>query len=216
MTDSGEGISPEFLPYVFDRFRQADSSNTRQYGGLGLGLAIIKNLVEAHGGTVRVESPGIGQGTTLTIALPLITATITPEASTSALPIGENLLCDLRVLVVEDNVDSLDVLTVALETQGATVATATSVAEAIRKFAAEPALDLLISDINLPDEDGFELIRWVRSLPAAEGGDVLAIAVTGYAAARDTENILAAGFQRYLAKPITLTDLLTVIVGLLD
>jgi two-component system CheB/CheR fusion protein len=130
--DTGRGIAPDFLPYVFDRFRQEDSSNTRQYGGLGLGLAIVKNFVEAHRGTVQISSPGIGLGTTLTVTLPLVAA-MPPIETMSPLPTEDNLLMGLRILIVEDNLDSLEILTIMLSEAGATVIAATTVAEAMDK-----------------------------------------------------------------------------------
>ncbi len=153
--DTGKGIDLEFLPYVFDRFRQADSSNTRQYSGLGLGLAIIKVFVEAHEGSVTMDSSGLGAGATLTILLPL-TVAVRPIATTTPPFVGENLLGDLQILVVEDDPDNLDILTVTLEAQQATVITATSVGGAIAHITEQGMPDLIISDISLPGQDGFD------------------------------------------------------------
>ncbi len=212
VTDTGRGIDPEFLPYVFDRFRQANSSNSRQYGGLGLGLAIIKVFVEAHEGTVQISSPGEGSGTTLTITLPLIEAS--PSAEEAELPVGDHLLSDLTILVVEDDADSLEILTVTLQMQGAVVTTAASVAEAIGKLQADSLPDLLLSDISLPGRDGFELIGWLRSRPPEQGGDLPAIALTGYATGAHTEHIVESGFQRHLIKPVGNPELIAAIVNL--
>ena len=211
IADTGEGIAPEFLPRVFDRFRQANSSNTRQYGGLGLGLAIVKTFVEAHDGTVDISSPGIGAGTTLTITLPLIEA-IPPIATAARLPAGDDLLTGLRILIVEDNIDNLEILMMMLEVQGAVVIPATSVAEAMDKLVEEDIIDLLLSDISLPGEDGFNLIRQIRG--SDEYSELPAIAITGYAAISDTESIFHAGFQHHLTKPVELDELMAAIVDL--
>ncbi|MGB3293877.1 MAG: chemotaxis protein CheB [Phormidesmis sp.] len=212
VTDTGRGIDPEFLPYVFDRFRQASSSHSRQYGGLGLGLAIIKVFVEAHEGTVQVSSPGTGAGTTLTITLPLVESSRAEEQAT--LLAGDSLLSELNILVVEDDADSLEILTVTLQMQGAAVTMATSVAEAIEKLQEEDLPDLLISDISLPGKDGFELIAWLRSLPASSGGSLPAIALTGYATGAHTEHIVESGFQRHLIKPVSNPELIATVVNL--
>ncbi len=213
ITDTGQGIDPEFVPYVFDRFRQANSSNTREYGGLGIGLTIVKTFVEAHGGTVRISSPGIGQGATLTIMLPL-TAAIAPISTAVPLPPGKNLLAGLRILVVEDDADNREILTIILEEQAATVISTSSVAAAIEKLTEEEIPDLLISDISLPGRDGFELIAWVRSRSNDQGGDLPAIALTGYAAIEHTEDMLEAGFQYHLTKPVNTDELMAAIVNL--
>ncbi|NEP15835.1 MAG: response regulator, partial [Leptolyngbya sp. SIO4C1] len=221
ITDTGEGIDPDFLPRVFDRFRQANSSNTRQYGGLGLGLAIVQNFVEAHRGTVQIHSPGLGQGTTLTIMLPLtdelpLADAIAPTEITITPSSDSNLLDELRILIVEDDADSLEVLMIALEMQGASVITAMSVAEASEWFTTTASFDLLISDINLPDRNGFELIRWLRSQPSNQSSNVPAIALTGYAAQDDMTDILEAGFQYHLTKPFDLDELVDAIIELVS
>ena len=213
ITDTGRGIDPDFLPYVFDRFRQASSSNTREYGGLGIGLTIVKTFVEAHEGTVRISSPGIGLGATLTIMLPLVEA-IAPIPTPAPLPPGENLLSGLRILIVEDDADNREILTIMLETQSAIVIPTDSVAAAIETLTNEEPPDLLISDISLPGQDGFDLIAWVRSRDPNEGGDLPAIALTGYAASEHTQKILAAGFQDHLTKPTDTDALMAAIVNL--
>ena len=209
--DTGRGIDPEFLPYAFDRFRQANSSNSREYGGLGLGLAIIRVFVEAHEGTVQISSPGAGSGTTLTITLPLTEADSVPAAE--ELLVEDDLLSGLSLLVVEDDADSLEVLTVTLQMQGAVVTTAASVAEAIERLQLDLP-DVLISDIGLPGRDGFELIAWLRSRSPEQSGSLPAIALTGYAADSHTEHILESGFQRHLSKPVNISDLIAAIVNL--
>ncbi len=217
ITDTGEGINPDFLPYVFDRFRQADSSNIRRYGGLGLGLAIVKHFTEAHHGTVTIDSPGVGQGCTLTIRLPLAMIIPRPTELVDPLLSADTTAADftnLRILIVEDDTDSLEILTLTLQMQDATVITANSVQEAMKRFTDEMP-DLLISDISLPGQDGFVLIDWVRSLPPEQGGETPAIALTGYAASSDTERLIAAGFQRHVAKPFDIETLIAAIVSVL-
>ncbi|WP_121969068.1 CheR family methyltransferase [Leptolyngbya sp. BC1307] len=213
ITDTGRGIDADFLPHVFDRFRQANSSSAREYGGLGIGLTIVKTFVEAHNGTVRISSPGIGMGTTLTVVLPL-TAAIAPVQTAVPLPPGDDLLSGLRILIVEDDADNREILTIVLEEQAATVIPASSVAAAIEQLTDEETPDLLISDINLPGRDGFELIDWVRSRAPEQGGDLPAIALTGYAGSEHTESTLKAGFQAHLVKPINTDELMVTIVNL--
>ncbi|MGI8934244.1 MAG: ATP-binding response regulator, partial [Phormidesmis sp.] len=213
ITDTGRGIDADFLPHVFDRFRQANSSSAREYGGLGIGLTIVKTFVEAHNGTVRISSPGIGLGTTLTVVLPL-TAAIAPVQTAVPLPPGDDLLSGLRILIVEDDADNREILTIVLEEQAGTVIPASSVAAAIEQLTDEETPDLLISDINLPGRDGFELIDWVRSRAPEQGGDLPAIALTGYAGSEHTESTLKAGFQAHLVKPINTDELMVTIVNL--
>ncbi|MGP1386358.1 MAG: chemotaxis protein CheB [Thainema sp.] len=216
ITDTGDGIDPEFLPYVFDRFRQADISNIRRYGGLGLGLAIVKYFTEAHHGTVAITSPGIDQGSTLMITLPLTMTQAPSVESADVLPYSDTTdpdFSNLRILIVEDDEDSLQILQLTLQMQDATVFTATSVRHAMNKFT-EEVPDLLISDISLPDQDGFALIRWIRDLPPEQGGNVPAIALTGYAATSDTQRCIEAGFQRHIAKPFDIEMLVSAIASL--
>jgi PAS domain S-box-containing protein len=221
--DNGCGIKPETLPYIFERFRQADSSTTRSYGGLGLGLAIVRHLVELHGGTVHADSNGEGQGATFTVQLPLTvtrheTATKAEWAlsATSPQPSAEvaNQLDGVRVLVVDDEVDAREVLRVILEQYGAQVAIAASVMEAIELIQQSPP-DVLISDIGMPGEDGYSLIRQVQAL-AQKGIDVPAAALTAYARTEDERQALAAGFQTHVAKPVEPTELVEVVLALLD
>jgi CheY-like chemotaxis protein len=212
--DDGIGIAPEFLPYVFDRFRQADSSTTRRHSGLGLGLAIVRHLVELHGGTVRADSAGPGRGATFTVELPLaIPATVIAEEAEGAERLKPRPaegsperadLSGLSLVVVDDEPDTLEMLAVALSSHGAEVRACRSAAEALAALTVRPA-DALLSDIAMPGVDGYELIRRVRSLTPATGAarpGIPAIALTAYARAEDRERSLAAGYQVHVAKPI--------------
>ncbi|KPQ33700.1 MAG: two-component system, chemotaxis family, CheB/CheR fusion protein [Phormidesmis priestleyi Ana] len=213
IADNGVGISAEFLPYIFDRFRQANSSNSREYGGLGLGLAVVKSFVGAHGGTVEIDSPGKGQGATLTIRLPLepVAATTPPSTSLSE----SRPLQDCCCLLVDDDADSLEMTLTVLELQGVTVLTATSVAEAIEKLTSANQIDVLVSDISLPEQDGFDLIRWVRSQSNPQIRQLPAIAVTGYATPAHTSSLSDAGFDLHLAKPVQIESLLSAVASVL-
>jgi signal transduction histidine kinase/CheY-like chemotaxis protein len=217
--DDGQGIVAEFLPYVFERFRQADSSVTRSHAGLGLGLAIASHIVEQHGGRIRAESLGIGKGTTFTVRVPVVAST--PSSMTdedlarmldrpSALPPLSTSMTGCRILLVEDDLDTLAFLAMALEDGGAVVTTASSAGDALRALRTAPH-DVLVSDIGLPGDDGCELIRRVRSLPAAEGGRVPSIAVSAYTRPDDRERALGAGFDRCLDKPFELDAFLTLV-----
>jgi CheY-like chemotaxis protein len=214
--DSGAGIDPELLPHVFDPFWQADASTTRQQGGLGLGLAIVRQLVELHGGHVAAASPGKGQGAVFTIALPLLR----PRQATKELPLfvppaaaaPSPPLAGLRVLAVEDDESTLDALTELLSLQGADVAPAASVRQAL-EILQELDPDVLVSDIGMPERDGYDLIREIR----AHGRDaeaLPAVAVTAFASPEDRQRALAAGFQVHLAKPVDPKELTSVIASL--
>ncbi|MBD2165268.1 CHASE domain-containing protein [Calothrix membranacea FACHB-236] len=220
VSDNGSGIPPEFLPFVFDRFRQADSSSTRSHGGLGLGLAIVRHLVELHGGTVSAESPGIGKGATFIINLPMraiaVDHTTSPhrEPSINSDRLDEpQTLNGLRVLVVDDEPDARQLLTTVLSPYGAQVMTAASAAEAL---AAVPQFhpDVLVSDIGMPKEDGYVLIRQLRGLPPEQGGRIPAVALTAYARSEDRTQALLAGFQLHIPKPVNPAELVAVIANL--
>jgi signal transduction histidine kinase/ActR/RegA family two-component response regulator len=221
--DTGQGISPDFLPYVFDRFRQADGSITRSVGGLGLGLAIVRQLVELHGGTVQAESPGEGQGATFTVKLPVIVVGATSTESERVHPaMGGTVRFDsgpqldgLRLLIVDDDADMRELLAYTLEACGAEVIAVADAAEAmvtLAEFAA--SIDLLISDIGMPNEDGYTLLRRVRALPAEQGGRIPAVALTAYARTQDRTAALLAGFQSHLAKPVEPAELVAVVANL--
>ncbi|HEY9878657.1 MAG TPA: ATP-binding protein [Leptolyngbyaceae cyanobacterium] len=225
VVDTGQGISAEFLPYVFDRFRQADSSITRSFSGLGLGLAIVRQLVELHGGTVHASSPGEGQGAAFTVKLPLIAVgptVLEPERVHPAVGNGPSFDCshrldELRILIVDDDADVRDLLAYTLEICGAKVIAAASANEAMAALAtAPPKVDILISDIGMPDEDGYSLLRRVRALAPEQGGRVPAIALTAYARTRDRTAALLAGFQSHVAKPVEPAELIAVIANLAD
>ncbi|MGF2035922.1 MAG: PAS domain S-box protein [Nostoc sp. CmiVER01] len=210
--DTGIGISLDFLPYIFDRFRQADSSSTRTYGGLGLGLAITRNLVELHGGTVYANSPGKGQGTTFTVKLPLLKSP--PLYPIAPLPLSIPLsLLGVRVLVVDDQVDSRDFITTILEQYQAEVQAVASVAEALQVIT-QWKPDVLVSDIGMPDEDGYSLIRKVRSQSPELGGNIPAAALTAYTRAEDRMRAIQEGYQLHLPKPIEAAELATVVARL--
>ena len=209
--DTGQGINKEFLPYVFDRFRQADSTTTRQHGGLGLGLAIARHLVEIHGGTIRAESAGTGGGATFTIRLPLaetaVSATNLNQKPARGAP---QLLSGLNVLLVDDDSDTLKLMETALKRRQANVTAVSSAGEAIQAISKRRP-DVLVSDIAMPDEDGYGLIEKVRLLENGESQAIPAVAITAYAKDEDRERALSAGFQIYLAKPVELTELISVV-----
>jgi PAS domain S-box-containing protein len=222
VSDTGPGIEPEFLPHVFERFRQADQKTTRQHGGLGLGLAIVRHLVELHGGHVRVDSAGEGAGATFTVTLPVASVRPSEGAEERAHPaIRDTLpahecperLDGLRVLVVDDEPDARELLAVGLSQCGAEVVTASSAREALKAMA-RGKVDALISDIGMPREDGYELIRQVRALPPEAGGRTPAVALTAYARAEDRLRALRAGFEMHVSKPVELTELVVVIANL--
>ncbi len=224
VSDTGQGIHPEFLDQVFERFRQADSTTKRAHGGLGLGLAIVRQLVELHGGTVRVDSPGEGQGATFTIDLPLSLLRVAPSsdrthptASSSPVPFSpsHDQLAGVRILVVDDEPDSLETVRTVLAMCGGDVRTASSAAEGIATLRAWLP-DVLISDIGMPEEDGYGLIRQVRQLPPAQGGNVPALALTAYARVEDRLRVLEAGFQMHVPKPIEPAELVALVTTLTE
>ncbi|WP_068817597.1 PAS domain S-box protein [Phormidesmis priestleyi] len=214
ITDTGKGISPDFLPHIFESFRQEDASVTRNHGGLGLGMAIVYQLVEAHGGTVTADSPGEGKGATFTVRLPLLN--VNSKKNQSSPSREQNLdLTSIRVLVIDDEPDSRELLAVMLTQAGAEVMSVASAAEflaALESF--QP--DVAVSDIGMPEVDGYTLLRQVRSLSLEQGGQVPAIALTAYAGEIDRQHAIAAGFQKHIAKPIEPDQLVVAIVSLLS
>lgn len=200
VTDTGKGIHPEFLPYVFDYFRQEDGATTRKFGGLGLGLAIVHHLVELHGGTVAAKSPGEGQGSTFTVRLPLIADG--PQTNWESQPIEPALdLTGIQALVVDDDADSRAFIAFLVEQQGARAVTAASADEAIAAVIhCQP--DVLLSDIGMPDVDGYMMMRQVRTLPPEQGGQIPAIALTAYAGEANYQQAMSAGFQAHISKPV--------------
>lgn len=223
VTDSGEGISKEFLPYVFERFTQADSSFARVHGGLGLGLAIVRHLVEMHGGSVGADSSGRGLGAVFSVSFPLLNGKGQGSLNSSrqvnefASQPDEQNLSGLRVLIVDDEPDSRDVLAAILEQRGAEVMAAASAADALERLrlaSNQSVPDVLVSDIGLPGEDGVDLITRVRKLKPEQGGRIPAIALTAYARAEDEACVLAAGYQRHVAKPVEPAALASIVASL--
>ena len=216
VVDTGTGIEPEFLPHVFRRFAQEDGTTVRRHGGLGLGLAIVRDLVEAHGGTVRGESEGKGKGSTFSVFLPIgdTASDATEDASTaSRSPAGKSgragsrdVLRGVRVLVVEDDPGSREALVEMLGVMGAEVRASGSAGDALPTLE-EFRPEVLVCDIAMPGEDGYSLIRRIRALGAARGGDVPAVALTALVRVGDQHRALAAGFQSYLTKPVDIDDL---------
>lgn len=215
VSDTGKGIAPEFLPRVFDYFRQADSSITRKFGGLGLGLAIVRHLVELHGGTVKADSQGEGKGATFSVTLPLPEVKLVDESFGDRIYDNDSVpLSGIRVLIVDDEADMRDLLIVTLEQYGAQVTAAASASEVLEHL--PQAYQILISDIGMPNVDGYTLMRQIRTLPPDLGGAILAIALTAYAGESDQQAAIAAGFNRHLAKPVEPAKLLATIINLLS
>jgi PAS domain S-box-containing protein len=206
VSDTGRGISPDFLPFIFDAFRQADGKITRQFGGLGLGLSIARHLVELHGGSIRAESAGDGQGATFVVKLPLMVESSPLEQN--CMDVDQSVdLNGLRILAVDDDVDNLELVTFILEQAGASVTSAKLATEALTILEQPHLFDILVSDIGMPGMDGYTLLQKVRLLPAYQESPIPAIALTAYAAEYDQQQALAAGYQMHIAKPIEPEDL---------
>lgn len=222
VSDSGVGINKEFLPYVFDRFRQADASITRTQGGLGLGLSIVHQLVDLHGGSVSVHSDGEGKGATFTISLPFV-GVVSSQKDTEAATVvhsdeivsldGLPSLQGLKVLAVDDEADTRELIREVLKECGAEVILSRSAAEALEALEQHKP-DILISDLGMPDEDGYSLITKIRALPSERGGHIPAAALTAYARAEDRMRVLRSGFQFHLPKPVDSAELVTVVASL--
>jgi hypothetical protein len=219
--DTGVGISEDFLPYVFDRFRQAESTTTRRHGGLGLGLSIVKNLVEMHGGSVRVKSRGENLGSTFVVALPVSHVRTEEDrrpASTSVDPLHTielPRLDNVRVLVVDDEADGRELIARILADRGAQATCASNAAEALECFA-RARFDVILSDIGMPAMDGYELMRKIREREGLSQGErIAAIAITAYARPEDRQRSLLAGYQMHMAKPIETRELIAAIASLL-
>lgn len=212
VSDTGKGIAPNFLPYVFDYFLQEDGATTRKYGGLGLGLAIVHHLVELHGGTIRADSPGEGQGATFTVKLPLKnTSSQTPDNHPS-----EEQALDLNgieVLVVDDDRDTRELMTFLLEQSGAKAIAASCASEALDVLT-HSSPNILLSDIGMPEVDGYMLMRQIRDLPAERGGQIPAIALTAFAGEINYQQAMSAGFQSHISKPVDTTKLIKAIISL--
>lgn len=224
VSDNGPGISSEFLPHVFERFRQADSSTTRAHGGLGLGLAIVRHLAELHGGHVTAASEGHGRGSTFKLNLPVASAVMGQTSGEIVMKLRELVKADqaqlvtkdlsgLRVLVVDDEPDTLEILSMMLNQSGASVRTATSSADALRTFG-EWQPNVLLSDLGMPGEDGYTLINRIRALAPERGGNIPAAAITAHVREEDREKVFAAGYQAHIAKPVDPAKLLTALAGL--
>jgi len=219
--DTGEGIAPDFLPYIFDRFQQGDASTTRRHGGLGLGLSIVKQLVELHGGNVSVKSGGIEQGATFTVRLPLSAVYTQPDKERPYLrgalgesrPLPEVSLADVHVLVVDDEPDARELVKRLLEMAGASVSMAASVSEAMECILARRP-NVLVCDLAMPGEDGYSLIRWLRVLEGSQESGLPALALSAYARSEDRTKAIRSGFQNHLAKPVEPAELLAVVSSL--
>jgi len=217
--DTGMGIAPEFVPHVFDQFRQADSSTTRRHGGLGLGLAIVKQLVGMHGGAVSARSAGQGRGARFIVRLPCGEHAPAPEpvrappAAEAATAFADVDLHGLRLLVVDDDDDARELIAQLLVECGAQVSQAGNADDALREFERAPP-DVLLSDIGMPERDGYELIHDIRALDAAHGGKVPAVAITAFSRPEDRAQAMLAGFQAHVAKPIRPSELVSTVAAL--
>jgi CheY-like chemotaxis protein len=223
VNDSGQGIATELLPHIFERFRQADSSNTRSNGGLGLGLSIVRQLVELHRGTVTAESSGENAGTTFRVMLPVPSLPEVPNAAEKTDPknernsptTGKHSLSDVRVLVVDDERDTRELVAAVLTTCGAKVVSVGSGTEALDQMERQ-GFDLLISDIGMPEMNGYELIATIRQLAEEQGGRTPAVALTAYAGIDDRKRALAAGYEMHIPKPFVAAELISAAIFLTE
>ena len=221
VSDTGQGISPSFLPHVFDRFKQADPSSARRHGGLGLGLALVRELIELHGGTASVKSDGPGKGTTFVVSLPARSATepVAQRPARSPVTTSPAALKNVRVLVVENDVDAGEIVARALSDAGASVDAVASAAEALTRMVTAnegTRPHVIVTDIGMPDEDGYALLHDLRQLAPESGGLLPVIAVTAYASSEDTQRALAAGFNAHLAKPVSPPALIAAVRAAVD
>jgi len=216
--DHGDGIAPDMMPVIFERFRQADGSITRKHGGMGLGLAIARHIMDLHGGSVTAESAGLGQGATFTVRLPRLNEAAAMTRSDARQPAApeasDGRLIGIHVLAVDDDANALGMLASMLELGGATVSKANSAAEAIEQFRRQSDIAVVLSDIGMPDRDGYDLIESLRRDFAERAERVAAVAITGYARDEDHARALHAGFDAHLAKPFGMDELFDAIVGL--
>jgi CheY-like chemotaxis protein len=218
--DTGKGIKPEFLPFLFDRFSQSDVSSIRTHGGMGLGLSIVQSLVELQGGKVEASSPGEGHGSTFTVSFPLLEGSLfesfedpqAPSLAASPEPAVPKYLSGIKVLWVEDDAASRTAVELMLDSQGAMVTSASSAGEAIAVFK-QFRPDVIVSDISMPQEDGYSLIRKIRSFSSQKGGNTPALALTAYADSTSRDTAFAAGFQEHLAKPVDANKLVRAILN---
>jgi CheY-like chemotaxis protein len=221
VSDTGDGIHAEFVPFVFERFRQADATTTRRHGGLGIGLSLVKQITEMHGGTVRAASAGVGQGAAFVVTLPLSIARVTatsPAAGGDPAAAGPAIcervdLRGVKVLVVDDDPDARTIARRILESCHAEVITAGSAREGFELFT-EHRPDVVVSDVSMPRDDGYEFIRWVRRLAPGQGGQVPAAALTAFARSEDRRRTLTAGYQTHVVKPVRPDELISVVASL--